>query len=352
MMSLLCAAALAAPPTDWPALLQKPYAGRPVPAGLGLVPLPAGSKDEWEAARAKLRAAWLERLGTFPAPAPALDLKIVSTENRDGYRQDLVSFASEGDDRIAAYLLTPAGLAAGGKRPAVVVFHSTTRGENHRQPAGVAGDPELALARDLARRGYVALAPECYIMKAGGGRANIMKQVDALAARRPGLTGMGKMTFDASRCVDFLASLPAVDVTRVGCIGFSLGSKEVLYALAFEPRYKAGVANEGGVGVRMSNYLDPWYLTEAFKPHVPALEHHQLLGLAAPRPVLVMGGDSADGDASWPFVASALPVYRLLGGAERVGVYNHKGGHTFPKPARELAYRWLDEALGHAAAAP
>src|SRR5438128_11742672 len=115
--------------------------------------------------------------------------------------------------------------------------------------------------------------------------------------------------------------------------------------MAFEPRFRAGVFNEGGIGLRMSNWFDPWYLTEAMKQHVPVLEHHQLMALIAPRPFLVMGGNSADGDASWAFVKEARSVYELLGAKDRIGLYNHKAGHTFPEPARRLAYQWLDHWL-------
>jgi hypothetical protein len=178
-------------------------------------------------------------------------------------------------------------------------------------------------------------------MKGDGPKA----QADALEKRRPGWTGLGKMTFDASRCVDFLESLAIVDSRRIGCIGHSLGAKEVLYAMAFEPRYKVGVFNEGGIGLRMSNWTDPWYLTAKMKPHIPALENHQVMALIAPRPFLVMGGDDADGDASWPFVKAVMPVYELLGKNDRVGLYNHKAKHSFPREARRVAYRWLDHWL-------
>jgi dienelactone hydrolase len=179
-------------------------------------------------------------------------------------------------------------------------------------------------------------------MKGSGARA----QAQVLAQRRPGWTGLGKMIFDASRCVDYLETLPQVDRSRIGCIGHSLGAKEVLYAMAFEPRYKAGVFNEGGIGLRMSNWTDPWYLTDAMKPYIPAMENHQVMALIAPRPFLVMGGESADGNASWAFVKEARSVYALLGASDRIGFYNHKAGHSFPQPARQVAYEWLDHWLG------
>lgn len=337
---------LGADPPDWPSLVQKPYAALNVP-DLGLRPLletPGGGKiimpSDWPARRQEFRTAWLQRLGQPPDKPDQLDVQVEQDEPQEGYERRLVRFRTEGDDRLLAYLLTPAGLKPGEKRPAVVVFHQTTA-DTLREPVGLGKKPELALALHLVRRGYVTLSPQCYIMKDGGPKA----QAEALDKRRPGWTGLGKMTFDASRCVDFLETLPAVDRDRIGCIGHSLGAKEVLYAMAFEPRYKVGVFNEGGIGLRMSNWTDPWYLTEKMKPHIPSLENHQVLALAAPRPFLVLGGDSADGDASWAFVQAVLPVYELLGAGDRVGLYNHKGRHTFPREARRLAYRWLDHWL-------
>jgi dienelactone hydrolase len=316
---------------------------------LGLRPLlraeggrPITTRAEWEKARQALRAEWLKRLGPAPERPAKLDARVGKAEDLDGYRRQLVHFRTEGDDFLRAWLLTPAGLKEGERRPAVVVFHPTTR-DTLDEPAGLGQRKDMALAVHLARRGYVTLSPECYILKDPKGWAK--GQAEALARRRPGWTGLGKMTFDASRCVDYLESLPAVDAARVGCIGHSLGAKEVLYALAFEPRYKAGVFSEGGIGLRMSNWTDPWYLTGRMRPHVPALENHQVMALAAPRPLLVVAGDSADGDASWTFVKAVLPVYELYGAGDRVGLYNHHGKHTFPREARRLAYRWLDHWL-------
>jgi dienelactone hydrolase len=346
---LLVTLGLDAPPTiDWKELVQKPYVGLPVP-DLGLRPLLVArdgkkitKKADWNQARKALQQSWLAQLGKAPEKPDRLDVRLEETEKCDGYTRQLLSFVSEGDDRIRAYLLTPVGLKEGEKRPTVVVFHQTTR-DTFREPIGLGKKPELALALHLVRRGYVTLSPECYILKDKEGWAK--GQAVALAKRRPGWTGMGKMTFDASRCVDFLETVAAVDKERIGCIGFSLGAKEVLYAMAFESRYKVGVFNEGGIGLRMSNWADPWYFGAKIKPRIPALEHHQILALVAPRPFLVLGGDSADGDASWPFLKAVLSVYELLGAGDRVGLHNHKGKHTFPREARRLSYRWLDHWL-------
>jgi hypothetical protein len=346
MLSLGC---IALAPTDWPEILQKPYAKFPIP-DLGLQPLLVTrsgkritTKEDWTRARKALDEAWLEQLGKPPVKPDRLDVRIEETKKLEGYSRQLLSFSSEGDDRIRAYLLTPSELKPNEKRPVVVVFHSTTK-ETLKEPTDLGKDPERAYALHLVRRGYITLCPECYILKDPDGWA--AGQAKVLEKRRPGWTGLGKMTFDASRCVDFLETLPTVDKDRIGCLGFSLGAKEVLYAMAFEHRYKVGVFNEGGIGLRMSNWTDSWYLTEKFKRHIPEMEHHQLLALIAPRPFLVLGGDASDGDASWPFIDAALPVYKLLGGSDRIGLFNHKGKHSFPPEARKLAYAWLDSWLG------
>jgi dienelactone hydrolase len=356
-LSLVCTFLLAAEPVDWPALLQKPYRDQPE-IDLGLRPVLSTSdgkkittKDEWEKAREKLRAAWLERLGKSPEKPDPLDVKIEKTEEGDGYTRRLLSFGSEGGDRIRAYLLTPASLKKDEKRPAVVVFHETNR-ETIDSPAGLGKKPWNGFALHLVQRGYITLCPECFIIKDPAGWAS--GQAKALAKRQPGWTGMGKLTFDASRCVDFLETRPEVDKDRIACIGHSLGAKEVLYAMAFEPRYKAGIFNEGGIGIRMSNWTDPWYLTDDMKKHVPEFEHHQLLALVAPRPFLIGGGDDGipdkacvDGEKSWPFIRAALPVYELYGAGDRIGLICHKGRHSFPRDARRTAYRWLDHWMKH-----
>ncbi|HEY7328323.1 MAG TPA: dienelactone hydrolase family protein [Gemmataceae bacterium] len=334
------------PAQPWTDRIQKPYEDLPTP-DLGLKPLlrtadkqRIDSKQAWEKQREILRAAWLKRLGQSPEKPRALEIRIEKRELEPDHVRQLVSFASEGEDRIRAYLLLPKDLPAGKPRPAIVVFHPTTK-ETLQEPVGLGKRPEMALALQLVRRGYITLSPECYIMKNAGARA----QAEELARHRPGWTGLGKMTFDASRCVDYLETLPQVDRSRIACIGHSLGAKEVLYAMAFEPRYRVGVFNEGGIGLRMSNWTDPWYLTESMKKQIPEMEHHQVLALIAPRPFLVLGGDSADGTASWSFVKEARTVYALLGAKDRIGLYNHKAGHAFPAEARNLAYQWLDHWL-------
>jgi hypothetical protein len=152
------------------------------------------------------------------------------------------------------------------------------------------------------------------------------------------------MLWDAQRAVDMLTALPQVDATRLGVIGNSLGAKEALYLAAFDERIKAGVFSEGGIGVTFSNWDASWYLgPTVLKP--PRRDHHELLALIAPRPFLVVGGESADGDRSWPYVLSAAEVYDLFGQPRRLGLYNHRQGHAVPPEALRRMLGWLSAYL-------
>ena len=153
---------------------------------------------------------------------------------------------------------------------------------------------------------------------------------------------MAKMLFDGQVALDILAARSDVDRSRMGCIGHSLGAKEALYLSAFDPRITAVVSSEGGIGMTMSNWDADWYLGDIVRQPGFTHEHHELLALVAPRPFLLVGGDSADGTASWPWVAAALPVYRLYGEPARLGLLNHRQGHTVPAEVEPRLLEWVE----------
>lgn len=294
--------------------------------------------DAWRARRVELSRRWRDFLGTIRTPRSAPPLTVLEEERIDGVVRSLVRYEAEPGLPVEAYLLRPEG--EGRDRPAAVVLHSTTS-ETIRQPAGLAGPDDKHVGLHLARRGYVAFCPRCYLWQHGeSGR--LESAVDWLSRKHPGVKGMAKMLHDAVRAVDVLASQPDVSPGRIGAIGHSLGGKEVLYLSAFDGRIRAAVASEGGIGLSYSNWDAPWYLTGAIHDPDFSLDHGQVLALSAPRAFLLVGGDSADGDASWPYIEAALPVWRLTGAEDAVGLFNHRQGHALPAVARERAYAWLD----------
>jgi len=300
------------------------------------------SLSDWKLKRETMKQWWLRFLDPFPvAPAPPPSLEIVKEDKLDGVVRQQVRYAIEPGIESEAYLLRPA--AAAGRLPAITVFHSTV---NHsiRQPAGVEGRPEKAFGLKMARRGYVAFCPRNFLWPTNF-KILAREETERFTKRHPGSKGMAKMLYDARVAVDIVQSLPYVDPNRIGAVGHSLGAKEVLYLAAFDSRVKATVSSEGGIGTRFSNWNAPWYLGPEIDQPSFKREHHELLALVAPRPFLLIGGDSADGTRSWPFIEAALPVYRLYGKPARLGLLNHGKGHSVPPEAEAKIYQWLTTYL-------
>lgn len=296
--------------------------------------------DAWRRRRAALAQAWRDELG-------ALDLERTRPPRVEVLEQDRIGdvirqrvrYLVEPDIHTEAYVLAPA--SPRGRRPGAVVFHSTTP-ESIRQPAGLADVREKHFGLSLARRGFVTICPRNFLWPETT-RMAADEETRRFRGRHTRAKGMAKMLFDGQVALDILAARPDVNPDRIGCIGHSLGAKEALYLAAFDPRVTAVVSSEGGVGTAMSNWEAEWYLGARVREAGFPREHHELLALAAPRPFLLVGGDSADGAASWPYVAAAQRVYRLYGEPPRLGLLNHGRGHAVPPDVVPRLIEWLHE---------
>jgi dienelactone hydrolase len=277
-------------------------------------------------------------LGEIPRPPAPPRAEVLEHQDAEDVARQLIRYEAEPGLAVEAYLLRPEERAE--RRPGAVVLHPTVA-STIRQPAGLEEPIDLQIGLHLARRGYVAICPRCFLWQyAAPGKAD--EAVAWLARRHPRVRGMAKMLFDAQRALDLLADQPDVDPARLGAIGHSLGAKEVLYLAAFDERVRATVSCEGGIGLTYSNWDAPWYLGDTVRRPGFGLDHGQVLALVAPRAFLLVGGDSADGDKSWPYIEAVRPVWQLAGAPEAVGLLNHHTGDKFPMEARERAYAWLD----------
>lgn len=312
---------------------------------------PITTLAQWQPARERLRRRWLDFLGPMPAERPAIRLEVLSEERLDGVVRQLVRYESEAVLPVEAYLLRPEnsvrGRDAHGRRAGVVALHPTTN-DTIDEIAGVRGRDGRDTGLQLARQGFVVVCPRCFLWQ---NASSIDEAVEAFRRRHPETLGMHKMLWDAQRALDVLCSLSdTVDKSRLGAIGHSLGAKEALYLAAFDDRLTAAVASEGGIGLPHTNWHALWYLGGSIRDADFPREHHELLALAAPKPFLIIAGESgpgaADGDRTWPYVAAALPVYRLYGKPARLGIYNHHEGHSFSQKTFDRCAEWLLVYLG------
>lgn len=305
---------------------------------------------EWAARRQELCQEWTKFLGEFPKTKVPLAPEFLAKEELATFSRQKVAYQIEEGVRIDAMLLTPKN--AQGKLPGIVLFHPTYS-NHYARAVGLEGtiEPERAQAVQLVESGYLVLAPRCFIYSELP--PGYQKQSERIYAactrwmrqRHPTWRGMTRMTWDGIRALDFIETLPNVDRQRIGVFGHSLGAKEVIYVAAFDERVRCAVSSEGGVGMKFSNWDDVWYLgPEITKPGL-AREHHELLAMIAPRPFLLLAGNSADNDRSWAFIEAALPVYQLLGAPQNLGWFNHRLGHHYAGEARTVAEAFFDRHL-------
>jgi hypothetical protein len=77
-------------------------------------------------------------------------------------------------------------------------------------------------------------------------------------------------------------------------------------------------------------------------------DFHEMIGALAPRHVLLIAptrDSNFRADSVDRIVAAARPVFKLLGHEERLRVLHPDCEHDFPRPMREEAYQWIDQAL-------
>ena len=106
------------------------------------------------------------------------------------------------------------------------------------------------------------------------------------------------------------------------------------------------VSSELGVGFRMSNYDDYWYLGDTIAKLPAGTDQHELIGMLAPRPFLLIGGDQFDKAESWYYINAAREVYRIYDVPQNIGYLNHHTGHTPTPDAVAAGFAWLDRFLG------
>ena len=158
-------------------------------------------------------------------------------------------------------------------------------------------------------------------------------------------------SWGVSRVIDALEVLPElmIDLDRVAITGCSFAGKISLFSAAFDERIALTIAQEpGGGGAapwRVSETLDgereilsraqgaPWYSSDLnqFNSSVNKLpfDHHQLVSLIAPRPLLVLGNPDFEWlaeESTHVGCEAAKTVWEAMGVAERLG-YSIVGGH-------------------------
>jgi dienelactone hydrolase len=300
------------------------------------------------------RARLLELLGKTPAAPPPLEPERIERVDLGDVMRERVTYAVEAGERVPAFVFIPKDGPA--RHPAILCHHQ--HGGQFEVgkdgPAGLGSTPDQHYAIELARRGYVTIAPDALCFGERQDPAGMLKgaayeRFEALHRLTEGKTLQGKYVWDARRALDYLETRAEVDPSRLGMIGHSLGGQETLFTTALDTRIRAAVSSCGFGSLRT---LERDRILHNFALFVPGLASHgdygAVLALVAPRPFLVAARSE---DPIFPMegieetVASARRAYGDAGVAVRLGTFYEPGPHEFSPALREAAYAWLDRWL-------
>ena len=313
---------------------------------LGMLVAPAGAREP-----RSVQAAVEQVMGPLPSREDLPPLAVETLEETvlgGGLVRRKVRYATETADTVSAWLFLPPE-AAQGRRPAVLCLHQTTAiGKD--EPAGLGGLPNLHSALELARRGFVTLAPD---YPSFGEHAYDFSS-------RTWQSGSLKAVWDNMRGVDLLADLSQVDPDRIGCIGHSLGGHNAIFTAVFDDRLKAIVSSCGFTP--FSHYkkgdLTGW-TSPRYMPRIASefgrdsarmpFDFPELIAALAPRGLFVnapLHDGNFDCTGVKEAIAAAKPAYEAKGAADRLVAVHPDCGHDFPVAQREEAYAFLAAHLG------
>lgn len=288
---------------------------------------PVTNADEWRQRREEILADWHDLMGAWPPVLAKPSVEVLATTRRETFTQHRIRLQTAARQTGEGYLLIPDGQ---GPFPAVFVpFYDP------ETSAGLSDKPHRDFARQLVRRGIVALC-----IGSPGGDAR--KPVLSPEARCQPLSYLAHVSANAWQA---LAQRPEVRADRIGIVGHSYGGKWAMFSACLWEKFDCGVWSDPGIvfdETRQSiNYQEPWYL--GFDPQVtrkPGLvtpdnprtgayreliaRGHDLVelqALMAPRPFLVSGG-AEDPPKRWAALNHVRAVNRLLGHEERVAMTN------------------------------
>lgn len=213
--------------------------------------------------------------------------RLVERRAHEGWHLDTLSFEGAEGETIPALFLHPRDPET--PVPAVLYCHA----HGNRFDFGMA---ELMESRGSLQGAYgpalqaLGIASLCLEMPAFGARQNRSESERAKKHLWNGTTLFGQMLEELAAGISFLADHADVDETRIGALGFSMGSTHAWWMAALDKRVKASVA--------LCSFADLDCLTKtpAHDGHgiymtVPGLlktfSTGQIAGLAAPRALMI-----------------------------------------------------------------
>ena len=268
-------------------------------------------------------------------------------ETIETIRIEKITFESEPNDPIPAYLLLPPGVSENNPAPAIAVWHQHA-GEYHlgkSEPAGLQGNPMHHTGLAFAQEGYVVLCPDALCFEERQDQTQKLEnehyeRFQFLSYVVQGKCLAWKNILDMKRAIDYLCSRPEVQKEKIGCYGHSMGATHTWLVGPWEERIKCLVAN-----CCLPTYegIHEHHLLHCFSNFIPGLFQYgdipDIAALIAPRPLHLNFGEQDLGspiDEVNAAIQKIAKQYQLLNAQEKLTHHiEKKTGHVFSEEMKQ-----------------
>lgn len=314
----------------------------------------------WKDQRLQVRETLENLIGEIP-PRPSLpNVRTLSRVEKNGYILEKFVIDNETDSWIPGYLAIPAN--AKGKVPVIIGLHG--HGSSKDNIFGSETNTAQDVLALLISNGFAVMAIDSYFNgeRKGKGPAGSLEMQSNGPDQETSLFKInlwfgrslwGMMLRDEQIAIDYLLTRPEFDSERIGVEGMSMGSTRAWWLAALDERIKAVV------GIACFTRYRELIEQRQLKAHgiyyfVPGLLNHfdteAVMGLIAPRPFLVLTGDS---DAGSPLsgirvLEKKLPVVYKLYGKESdfKSIVYENTGHVYTDEMKMEMLKWFKKYLG------
>ena len=283
----------------------------------------------------------------------SVEYRILEYVKEDGYTRQKIEYDSYGD-KVSAFLLLPETL---GNNPAILINHQHNR-EHHlgkSEVCGVAGNPLQAFGPELAKRGFVVLAPDAICFEERRKDPSVegfdfWQHFDEMCYRiLKGEYLMKKVLEDAMNGITLLSNLVFVDNKRIGTLGHSMGGNTVLFLSALDERIAFSCASgsactyenrmKNNVGIEMSSVIPNFQKKYDIDDLVSCVAQRQLLIVSA-------DDDKYSKDAEY-IIKKAGMTYIEKNALQNLQHKRYSGGHEMTKERFDNIIEWIElSAIG------
>ena len=296
-----------------------------------------------------IRTEIAEIIGIQPVLAEeTVDYKVLESVEESGYTRQLIEYDA-GEDKVSAYLLLP---EKQGNNPAILINHQHNR-EHHlgkSEVCGLAGNPLQAFGPELAKKGFVVLAPDSICFESRRKDTSVegfdfwqhLHEMTYRIVRGEWL--MKKVLEDAMKGISLLAGLECVDKSRIGTLGHSYGGNTVLFLSALDERISFACASgsactfehrmKNGVGIELASVIPGFH---------GKYDIDDLVACIAPRKLLLVSSDEDKYSMDAPYIVEkAEEKYAELGEPQNLYHKRYQGGHALTEERFADILEWID----------